>query len=141
MTIYHILCFPYLAFKVLCAWFYGVRMKDTNQIFRTCTFALILNMTTCNSTYYKYKVLDINVNLLFFFIQSTQSIVSNISRASKSQFIEIQNPRKSPFNNMDLVWKKDVQHGRAHIIEVECAYILHAQVSKFLNGEQSHEDS
>jgi hypothetical protein len=44
-----------------------------------------------------------------------------MGRASKSQSIEIQNPRKSPFNNMDLVWKKDVQYGRAHLIEVEYA--------------------
>jgi hypothetical protein len=42
---------------------------------------------------------------------------------------------------MDLVWKKDVRHGGAYIIEVECAYIPHARVSKNLNGEQSHEDS
>jgi hypothetical protein len=42
---------------------------------------------------------------------------------------------------MDLVWKKDVQHGGAHIIKVECAYIPHAWISKFLNNEQSHEDS
>jgi hypothetical protein len=42
---------------------------------------------------------------------------------------------------MDLMWKKDVQHGRAHIIKVECAYIPHAQISEFLNDEQSHEDS
>jgi hypothetical protein len=42
---------------------------------------------------------------------------------------------------MDLVWKKDVWYGKAHIIKVECAYIPHAQISKFLNGEQSHEDS
>jgi len=45
---------------------------------------------------------------------------------SKSQFIEIQNPRKSPFNIMDLVWTKDVRHGRAWVIEVECAYMPHA---------------
>jgi hypothetical protein len=61
--------------------------------------------------------------------------------ASKSQYIEIQNLKKSPFNKMALVWKKDVQHGGAHIIKVECAYIPHACISKFLNGEQSHEDS
>jgi len=42
---------------------------------------------------------------------------------------------------MDLVWKINVWHGRAHIIEVECEYIPHAQISKFLNGEWSHEDS
>ncbi len=59
----------------------------------------------------------------------------------QNQYIEIQNPKKSTFNNMDLMWKKKVQHGRAHIIEVECAYIPHAQISEFLNGEWSHEDS
>ncbi len=63
-----------------------------------------------------------------------------MGHASKSQSIEVQNPRRSPFN-MDLVWRKDVQHGRARIIEVECAYIPHAWVLEFLNGEQSHEDS
>jgi hypothetical protein len=58
-----------------------------------------------------------------------------MGRASKSQYIEIPNPKKSPFNNMDLVWKKYVRHERAHIIEVECAYIPHAQISEILNGE------
>jgi hypothetical protein len=57
-----------------------------------------------------------------------------MGHASKSQYIEIQNPKKSPFNNMDLVWKKDVWHGGAHISKVECAL-------EFLNDEQSHEDS
>ncbi len=42
---------------------------------------------------------------------------------------------------MDLVWEKDVQHGRAHIIKVECAYIPHAGILIFLNGEWSHENS
>jgi hypothetical protein len=60
---------------------------------------------------------------------------------SKSQYIEIQNPKKSPFNNMELVWKKNVWHGGAHIIEYECAYIPPAQISKILNNEWSHEDS
>jgi hypothetical protein len=64
-----------------------------------------------------------------------------MGHASKSQYIEIQTPKKSPFNNMDLVWKKDVRHGGAHIIEVECACITHARISELLNGERSHEDS
>jgi hypothetical protein len=85
--------------------------------------------------------LDININLLSFLVQSAQGIISNMSCASKSQYIDIQNPKKSPFKNMDLVWKKDVWHGGAHIIEVECAYIPHAQILEFLNGERSHEDS
>jgi hypothetical protein len=63
-----------------------------------------------------------------------------MGRASNFQTIEIQNLRKSPFN-MDLVWKKYVWHGGAHIIEAECTYIPHAQASKILNDEQNHEDS
>ncbi len=85
--------------------------------------------------------MDININLLSFLVQSTQGIVLNMGRASKSQYIEIHNPKKSSFNNMDLVWKNDVWHGRAHIIKVECAYIPHAWILKFLNGERNHEDS
>jgi hypothetical protein len=72
--------------------------------------------------------LDININLSFSLVQSIQGIVSNMDCASNFQSIEF-------FNNMDLVWRKDVQHGRARIIKVECAYIPHARVSKKLNGE------
>ncbi len=79
--------------------------------------------------------MDININSLFFLVQSAQGIFSNMGRVSKFQYIEIQNPTKSPFNNMDLVWKKDVRHGGAHIIEVKCAYIPHARISEFLNDE------
>jgi hypothetical protein len=64
-----------------------------------------------------------------------------MGRASESQYIDIQNPKRLPFNKVDLVWKKDVRHGGASIIKFECAYIPHAQISKFLNIEQSHEDS
>jgi hypothetical protein len=60
---------------------------------------------------------------------------------SNFQSIEIQNPRSSPFKNMDLVCRKDVRHGGAHITKVECAYISHVWVSKILNGEQKHKDS
>jgi hypothetical protein len=84
--------------------------------------------------------LDININLMSFLIQLAQGIVSNMGHALKSQSIEIYNPRKSPFNNMDLVWREDVWHGGAHIIKVECAYIPHAWVLEILNGEWSHED-
>jgi len=42
---------------------------------------------------------------------------------------------------MDLVWRKDVWHGKAHTIEVECAFISHSRILEVLNGEQSHEDS
>jgi hypothetical protein len=58
----------------------------------------------------------------------------------KSQYVEIQNQR-SPFNNMDLMWKKDVQHGNVYIIKLKCAYMPHAWVAKILNSEQNYEDS
>jgi len=51
-----------------------------------------------------------------------------MGHVSKSQSIEIQIPRRSSFNNMYLVWRKDVPYGGPDIIEVECAYIPHAQV-------------
>ncbi len=95
---------------------------------------------TCNSTYCKSKILDISINLSYFLVQLALGIVSNMGHASKSQSIEIQNPRL-PFNNMDLVWRNNIWHGRAHIIKVKCAYISHAWVPKFINGERSHEDS
>jgi hypothetical protein len=31
-----------------------------------------------------------------------------MGHVSKSQYIEIQNPKKSLFNNMDFMWKKEV---------------------------------
>jgi hypothetical protein len=60
-----------------------------------------------------------------------------MGRASKSQSIDIQNPRKSTFNNMDLVWRKNVRHEEAHIIKIECAYISHARVQKHLTVNES----
>jgi hypothetical protein len=60
-----------------------------------------------------------------------------MGRASKSQSIDIQNPRRSPFNNIDLVWRKNVRYGETHIIEVECAYISHAWVPKNLMMNKS----
>ncbi len=43
----------------------------------------------------------------------------------KFQFIEIQNLKMSPFNNMDLVWTNVFQDGKAQIIKVECTNIPH----------------
>jgi len=54
--------------------------------------------------------------------------------------LKFKTQRNHPLTTL-TVWKKYVRHGRAHIIEVECAYIPHARISEFLNGEQSHEDS
>ncbi len=52
----------------------------------------------------------------------------------KSQSIEIQNPTKSPFSNVDLVWKNGFRHGGQNKVVIETTYIPHA--SKFLQGEQ-----
>jgi hypothetical protein len=38
-----------------------------------------------------------------FFLYLTQGLISNMGHVSKSQYVEIQNPRKSPFNNMDFM--------------------------------------
>jgi hypothetical protein len=48
-----------------------------------------------------------------------------MGRVPKFQFIKIQNPKRSLFNNMDLVWTNVVEHGKAQIIKVECTYIPH----------------
>jgi len=85
--------------------------------------------------------LDINIDLLFFLVESTQGIISNMGCVSRSQYIEIQNQRSHLLTTWTWCGKKNAQHGGAHIIKVQCAYIPHAQISKFLNNEQSHEDS
>ncbi len=85
--------------------------------------------------------MDININLLFFSYTINSNLVSNMGSALKSQSIEIQNQKRSPFNNMDLVWTKNVWHEGSHIIEVQSAYISHAWISEFFNNEWSHEDS
>ncbi len=48
-----------------------------------------------------------------------------------SQSIKIQNPKKSPFLNVDLVWKNGFRHGGQNKVAIEIAYIPHAHVSKF----------
>jgi hypothetical protein len=74
------------------------------------------------------------------FLTCHTHLVSTMGHVPKSQYIEIQNLESSPFSNTDWVWTKDVRHGGAHIIKIKCAYIPHAQILKFLNGEHSHED-
>jgi len=59
-----------------------------------------------------------------------------MGRTPKSQSIEVKNLTKSPFSNVDLVWKKGEQHGGTNKISIECAYIRHAHVHEFLEGEQ-----
>jgi hypothetical protein len=63
---------------------------------------------------------------IFFYYTINSHLVSNMGCVSKFQSIEIQNQSKPPFNIMDLMWTKDVRHGGAYIIEVECTYMSHA---------------
>jgi hypothetical protein len=48
-----------------------------------------------------------------------------------SQSIEIQNLAKSPFSNVDLVWKDGFRHGNQNKLAIETAYIPHACVFYF----------
>jgi hypothetical protein len=61
--------------------------------------------------------LHIYIKLMFFLHDHTH-LVSTMGCALKFQSIDIQNLKRSPFNNMDLVWTNDVQHGGAHIIKL-----------------------
>ncbi len=40
-----------------------------------------------------------------------------------------------PFSNMDLVWTPGMRHKHANKTSIEIAYIPHAHVSEFLEGE------
>ncbi len=68
MAINHIIYFFKLTFRVLCVWLYKVYVKETNQVFGTCTFALIWNMTI--NMYVKVLQVYIDINLLSSIIQS-----------------------------------------------------------------------
>ncbi len=39
---------------------------------------------------------------------------------------------------MNLLWRKDVRHGGAHMVQVENTYVPHERVPKFLEGEHGH---
>jgi len=45
-----------------------------------------------------------------------------------SQSIEIQNLTKSPFSNVDLVWKDGFMHGGQNKVVIKTTYIPHAHV-------------
>ncbi len=64
------------------------------------------------------------------------STIQNMGQTPLSQSIEIQNLTKSPFSNVDLVWKDGFRHGGQNEVAIEIPYIPHVCVSKFLQGEQ-----
>jgi hypothetical protein len=59
-----------------------------------------------------------------------------MGRNPLSQSIKIQNLAKSPFSNVDLMWKDGFRHGGQNKVAIETAYIPHVRVSKFLQGER-----
>jgi hypothetical protein len=59
-------------------------------------------------------------------------VIQSMGQTSLSQSIKIQNLAKSPFSNVDLVWKDGFRHGGQNKVAIETAYILDVRVSKFL---------
>jgi hypothetical protein len=56
----------------------------------------------------------------------------NSKHGANSQSIKFQNLAKSPFSNVDLVWKYGFKHGGQNKVAIETTYIPHACVSEFL---------
>jgi hypothetical protein len=62
--------------------------------------------------------------------------IQSMGQSPLSQSIKIQNPTKSHFLDVDLVWKDGFRHGGQNKVVIETAYISHARVFEFLQGEQ-----
>jgi hypothetical protein len=69
-------------------------------------------------------------------IKAIFSVIQTMGRIPWAQSIEIQNPTRSPFSNVDLVWKDGLRHGGQNKMVIEIAYIPHARVFEFLQGER-----
>jgi hypothetical protein len=63
-------------------------------------------------------------------------VLQNMRQTPLSQSIKIQNLAKSPLSNVDLVWKDQFRHGGQNKVAIETAYMPHAHVSEFLQGER-----
>jgi hypothetical protein len=61
--------------------------------------------------------------------------IQNMGWIPLSQSIEIQNRTKSPFSNVDLVWKYGFKHGGQNKVAIETTYIPHVHVFEFFQGE------
>jgi hypothetical protein len=59
----------------------------------------------------------------------------NHGKGSKIPSIHVQNPTKSPFSNMDLVWRSRICHGGQNKVTIQFAYVPYARISEFLEGE------
>jgi len=62
-------------------------------------------------------------------------VIQSMGWPPLSQSIKIQTPAKSHFLNVDLVWKDGFRHGGQNKVVIETAYISHACVFEFLQGE------
>jgi hypothetical protein len=51
------------------------------------------------------------------------SLIQSMGQTPLSQSIKIQNPTKSHFSNVDLVWKDGFKHGAQNEVAIEIAYI------------------
>ncbi len=58
-------------------------------------------------------------------------VIQSMGQTPLSQSIEIQNLAKSPFSNVDLLWKW-FNHGGQNKVAIETTYIPHACVSESL---------
>jgi hypothetical protein len=59
------------------------------------------------------------------------SLIESMGQTPLFQSIKIQNLTKSPFLNVDLVWKDGFRHGGQNKVAIEIAYTPHAHVSEF----------
>jgi hypothetical protein len=55
-------------------------------------------------------------------------VIQSMGQTPLSQSIEIQNLAKSPFSNVDLLWKNWFKHGGQNKVAIETTYIPHARV-------------
>jgi hypothetical protein len=58
-----------------------------------------------------------------------------MGKVPKSHSIHVQNPTKSAFLNMDLVWMFKICHGGQNKVTIQFAYVPYAHIPKFLEGE------
>ncbi len=63
------------------------------------------------------------------------STIQSMGRIPLPQSIKIQNLAKSPFSNVDLVWKYRFKHRGQNKVAIETTYIPHAHVFEFLQDE------
>jgi hypothetical protein len=64
--------------------------------------------------------------------------VKNMGWAQRAQSIQVQNPNKLSFSNVELVWVKDEHYRGSNKKSIDVAYNPYAHVQEFLKGEQGN---